>query len=123
MTEDIRRAMEKCADDHAAGEWLLRDLMNQDGARFVRASLGLVESERDAPGYQLLMTLLTRSDQLVNQLCDPDAFSKEASIELARQLVVFDPKLDTRLVRLLPGRDRTLTNPANCATIERVLEL
>ena len=23
MTEDIRRAMEKCADDHAAGEWLL----------------------------------------------------------------------------------------------------
>src|SRR5207253_4667933 len=85
--------------------------------------LGLVESERDAPGYQLLMTLLTRSDQLVNQLCDPDAFSKEASIELARQLVVFDPKLDTRLVRLLPGRDRTLSSPADCATIERVLEL
>lgn len=56
-------------------------------------------------------------------LCDPDAFSKEASIELARQMVLFDPKLDTRLVRLLPGRDRTLTDPADCATIERVLEL
>src|SRR5262249_14726551 len=70
-----------------------------------------------------LMTLLARSDQMINQLCDPDAFSKEASIELARKLVLFDPKLDTRLVRLLPGRDRTLTSPETCATIERVLEL
>ena len=82
-----------------------------------------VGSDRDSPGYPFLMTLLARSDQIVNQLCNPDAFSKEASIELARKLVLFDPKLDTRLVRLLPGRDRALTDPTDCATIERVLEL
>src|SRR5260221_9425202 len=123
MTEQIRQAMEECAEDPAAGERRLRALMERGGNRFVQASLGLVETDRDSPGYPLPMTLLARSDQIVNRLCDPEAFSKEASIDLARKLVLFDPKLDTRLVRLLPGRDRTLTSPANCATIERVLEL
>src|SRR5258708_31124382 len=123
MTEQIRQAMVECAEDSATGERLLRALLELDGDRFVRASLGLVGSDRDSPGYPFLMTLLARSDQIVNQLCNPDAFSKEASIELARKLVLFDPKLDTRLVRLLPSRDRALTDPADCATIERVLEL
>jgi HEAT repeat protein len=123
MTEQIRQAMVECAEDPATGERLMRALLELDGDRFVRASLGLVGSDRDSPGYALLMTLLARSDQIVGQLCNPDAFSKEASIELARKLVLFDPKLDTRLVRLLPGRDRALTDPADCATIERVLEL
>src|SRR6266567_4146436 len=99
MTERIRQAMEECEDDPAAGERLLLALLELDGDRFVRSSLGLVESDRDSPGYKLLMTLLARSDQLINQLCDPDAFSKEASIDVARKLVLFDPKLDTRLVR------------------------
>src|SRR5215470_5454383 len=65
--------------------------MELDGEGFVRASLGLVESGRDSPGYPPLMTLLARSDQMINQLCDPDAFSKEASIELARKLVCSTP--------------------------------
>src|SRR5260221_1298871 len=123
MPEQLRQAMEECAEDPAGGERRLRALMERGGNRFVQASLGLVETDRDSPGYPLLMTLLARSDQIVNRLCDPEAFSKEASIDLARKLVLFAPKLDTRLVRLLPGRDRALTDPADCATIERVLEL
>ena len=123
MTEEIGLAMQTCAEDPSAGESTLHDLMSLDRERFVRASLPLLRTDRDGPGYQCLVKLLARSDQLMDHLCDPDCFSKEVAIELARQIVQFEPQLDTRLVQLLPGRNSTLSNTSNYATIERVLEL
>src|SRR5262245_54460621 len=119
MTEEIGLAMQACAENASAGESALEALMNLDREGFMRASIPLLRSDQDAPGYQCLVKLLARSDQLVGRLCDPDCFSREAAIELARQIAQFEPQLDTRLVQLLPGRHSTLSNPSNFATIER----
>ena len=81
--------------------------MSQDRDQFVRASLPLLQSNRNAPGYPQLSKLLARSDWLLTQLCDPDCFSKQASIELATQMVQFEPMLDTKLIRQLPDREST----------------
>src|SRR6266850_7371092 len=123
MTEEIQQAMRECATNLPEGERTLQALMNRDRDGFVRASLPLLQSERETPGYQRLVRLLGRSDQFVSQLCDPDCFSKEASIELSREIVRFEPQLDTRLVQLLPGRNALLSDPANSAIAERVMEL
>jgi HEAT repeats len=123
VTEEIRRVMQESENDPSGGERALRALMNRDSDRFVRASLPLLTSDREAPGHQRLVKLLARSDQLISLLCDPACFSKEAALELARQMVQFEPQLDTRLVQLLPGREATVSNAENIATIERVLEL
>src|SRR6185436_13273643 len=123
MTEEIGLAMQACSENPSAGESTLRALMKLDLERFVLASLPLLRADRDASGYQCLVKVLSRSDLLVDQLCDPESFSKEAAIDLALQVVQFEPQLDTRLVQLLPGRNSTLSNTSNYATIERVLEL
>jgi hypothetical protein len=123
MTEEIHQAMNECAINLAEGERTLQALMNRDRDGFARASLPLLQSGRDTPGYQRLLKMLARSDQFVSQLCDPDSFSKEESIELAREIVRMEPQLDTRLVQWLPGRNAPLSDPANSATAERVLEL
>ena len=117
MTEQIELAMQVCADDRPTGQRTLRSLMSENREGFIEAALAL-ESRPDAPGYEDLMKLLAQSDELVSQLCNPDAFTREASIELARQIVPFESQLDTKLVRLLPVREA-----ANSATIERILDL
>src|SRR5258708_2040266 len=110
MTEQIELAMQVCADDPPTGQRTLRSLLDEDGEGFIRAALAL-RSHPDAPGYGELMKLLARSDELVRKLCDPDSFTREASVELARQMVQFEPQLDTKLVRLLPGREGTASDP------------
>src|SRR5260370_19854081 len=122
MTEQIELAMQVCADDRPAGRLALQSLMDEDRATFLRAALAL-RSDPDAAGYEELMKLLAQSDELARQLCDPDSFTREASIELARQMGQFEPQLDTKLVRLLPGRDGAVSDSANSAAIERILEL
>src|SRR5713226_10729625 len=104
MTEQIELAMQVCADDRRTGQRTLRSLMSENREGFIEAALAL-ESRPDAPGYEDLMKLLAQSDELVSQLCNPDAFTREASIELARQIVPLESQLDTKLVRLLPVRE------------------
>src|SRR5258708_13381266 len=103
MTEEIQQAMNECATNLAEGDRTLQALMNRDRDGFARASLPLLQSERDTPGYQRLLKMLARSDQFVSQLCDPDSFSKEESIEPARETVRMQPQLDTSLLQALPG--------------------
>jgi hypothetical protein len=122
ITEQIELAMQVCADDRPAGQRTLQSLMDENRQGFIGAAVAL-QSRPDAPGYEELMKLLARSDELVSRLCNPDFFTKEASIELARQILLFEPQLDTRLVRLLPVRGGTVSDIANSATIERILEL
>lgn len=112
--------MHECAANGGAGERALQALMSRDRHGFARASLPLLQSERNTPGYQRLMKLLARSDQFVSQLCDPDRFSKEASIDWRGRWFQFEPQLDTRLVQLLPGRNASQGNPVDSATTERV---
>jgi HEAT repeat protein len=59
---------------------------------------------------------------LVPQLCDPELVDKNTSIELAQRIATIDPKLDTKLVALLPGRGAE-NGDVKAEVSERVLEL
>ena len=119
-TEQIELAMQVCTDDSPGGERTLRSLMDEDGPGFIRTALAL-QSPPEAPGYQELMKMVAQSDELISHLCDSDAFTREAAIELARQMVQFEPQLDTKLVRLLPVPDGAVKREH--AATERILEL
>src|SRR5437868_11625274 len=102
MMEKLRSAMESCAVDSGAG---LRLLFDEDLETFVRASAELLQSEADSPGREHLLKLLAASDQVVRRMCDPDFFSAEESAEFTRRLARVDPRIETKLVRMMPRPD------------------
>jgi HEAT repeat protein len=120
MTEKIQLAMQASEADAAAGARALRSLMSEDPKDFVRASVSMLHGAPETPGREELVKLLAGSDQVVERICDPDLFSDEKSIEIARLLAAADPQLDTKLSRLLSKISAT---PANLASMERVLRL
>jgi hypothetical protein len=123
MTEKIRNAMAVFEEDAAAGGQLLRSAMGADHKDFLLAAATLLKGQPESRGSQEVLKLLAASDQAVRQMSDPDLFSKEESIELARRVAGIEPQLDTKLVRLLPGRNGTASESATAATVERTLEL
>jgi HEAT repeat protein len=100
----------------------LRALFENDQTQFVRASAAL-RTEGDNPGFQSLIKLLAQSSGVLRQLCDPELLDKDSSIYLVQQIAGIEPELDSRLVKLLPGRGSDNSDPANALTSERVLEL
>jgi HEAT repeats len=123
MTEKIRSALETHAEDPRAAGEALRFLMNEDSERFLRASLELARTEQDTPALERLMQLLANHGAVMQKLCDPELFDRKTSVELAQRLARAEPQLDTRLVRLLPGRDSMRGDAANLVEAERILEL
>jgi hypothetical protein len=121
MTERIKEAMQSYPEDPAARGRALRSLVNEDQAAFVRASLPILQTDREATGYEELLKALAHCDQLVIELCDPASVGKEASREIARRIAQFDPQLDTKLALLLRGRKSN--DASEIAAIERVLDL
>jgi hypothetical protein len=123
MTEKIRAAMAAFEEDAAAGGQLLRSAMGADHKDFLLAAATLLKGQPESRGSQEVLKLLAASDQAVKQMSDPDLFSKEESVELARRVASIEPQLDTKLVRLLPGRSGTASESASAGTVERTLEL
>jgi hypothetical protein len=122
MTEKIQLALEVYAQDPEGAAQSLRALMEQDLTQFVRASAAL-RTHGDSPGFQPLIKLLAQNNGVLRQLCDPELLDKESSIDLAQRIARIEPELDSRLVRLLPGRGSDNSDPANALISERVLEL
>ena len=122
MTEKIRKAMEVCEEDPSAGGKQLRELMSTGMEEFLRAAAEL-KNESESRGSAEILKLLASSDQALKHMSDPDLFSKDESVELARRLASVEPQLDTKLVRLLPGRSSTDPESTTSAAVERTLEL
>jgi HEAT repeat protein len=120
MTDRINAALELYSEDPEGAAKALRTLIDGDPSGFVQASALLLE--RDSPGCQHLVPILARNIAVVPQLCDPELLDRETAIELARRIVTIDPRLDTKLVLLLPGR-----GSENCdiraEVAQRVLEI
>src|SRR5579864_6289070 len=110
MTEKIRLALEVYAEDPAAAGRSLRALIEEDQAQFVRASAAL-RTQADTPGFQSLIKLLSQNNGVLRQLCDPDLLDKQSSIDLVQRIAGIEPGLDSRLVRLLPGRGFDNSDP------------
>jgi HEAT repeat protein len=122
MTEKIRLALGVYTEDPEGAAQSLRALFENDQTQFVRASAAL-RTEGDNPGFQSLIKLLAQSSGVLRQLCDPELLDKDSSIYLVQQIAGIEPELDSRLVKLLPGRGSDNSDPANALTSERVLEL
>lgn len=122
MTEKIRLALEVHLEDPEGAAQSLRALIEEDQIQFVRAVAAL-RTEGDSPGFQPLIKLLAQSNGVLRQVCDPELLDKESSIDLAQRIAGIEPELDSRLVRLLPGRGSDHADPANALLSERVLEV
>lgn len=70
-----------------------------------------------------LRQLLAQNDDVIVGLCDPAFLDKAMSIEVARRIAGIEPNLDTRLAKVIPGREQHELNPSEVAVSERALEL
>lgn len=120
-TDAIVRTLENYAEDGPACERALREVMSRDGAAFVRVAIRMLRGGHDKPGFQSLIPLLAESSETLAELCNPDNFEDRAeSLDLARRLAKIEPQMDTKLLRLLPGRN---SDVSDAIPAERVLEL
>ena len=122
MMERARLALEMYPENPGRAMQALRGLFSEDPSGFVRASAPLL-SEGDKAGSQPLIEVLAQSVGVVELLCDPDFLDKQPSIDLAQRIAAIDPGLDSKLVRLLPGRGVNHSDPAKTLGAERILEL
>ena len=122
MLDQMEKAVQVFGENPAAWGQVLRNLFVNDSEGFRTNSIRLLKSGVDGPGSKYLATLLFQHSTLVDQICDPEHFTREEALALARQVARVEPLLDTKLARLLPtahGGGRQL--PA--ATQDRVLEV
>ena len=69
------------------------------------------------------MRFSARGEGVTQQLCDPDLLDKDTSIELAQRIAEIEPRLDTKLASLLPGRGTEICDGAKALMAERALEI
>jgi HEAT repeat protein len=62
-------------------------------------------------------------DAALARLCDPTVTSRDEAVTVVKSLCESDPGLDTRLVRLLPGRNARAVASSSFAIAERILDL
>jgi hypothetical protein len=122
MTERIRLALETSREDPLGARHDLRLLINEDQRQFVGAAAQML-SQPDKTGFQPVIEILARGAGVVQQLCDPELLDKATSIELAQRIAAMEPRLDTKLVSLLPGRGSEKCDDAKALVTERALEI
>ena len=122
MLDQMEKAVQVFGENPAAWGQVLRKLFVADTEGFRANSIRLLKSGVGGPGSKYIATLLFQHSMLVDQICDPEHFTLEEALALARQVARVEPLLDAKLARLLPtahGGGKDL--PA--ATQDRVLEV
>ena len=79
----------------------MHEMLKQDGPRFFRAVVKVLQSVSDTAGYRYLFRLLLDQGLMYGLLCDPSNFSLDQAVAIARALQKLDPQADTTLARLL----------------------
>jgi hypothetical protein len=122
MGEELENALQCFTQDPSRQGRVLRQLLQQDRKEFSRHALQSLQKGGDTAGHKYLITLLLQNGFLVEDLYDPEVFTKELSIGLALRIARIEPQFDSMLARLLPGRDGG--SPAVEGKVaERVLDL
>lgn len=104
------------------GRTALAELASHNGELFFEAALGLLEEMPDSPERAAMYGRLCDCPEFLIQLTRPDRFSKSKRLNLCRNFIQFDKRLDIRLADLLPHRrDDTYRLPPE--TIAGILDI
>lgn len=101
----------------------MRELLARAPGKFYAASLQTLKTGQTSPGHDYLITLLLENDLLSIALADPDAFSNETAVALAKNLHRMDPHLDAKLLRRMFREDGSCATDADPAAGYRILEI
>ncbi len=122
MTERIKLVLETYREDPLGARENLRVMINEDQRGFMTAAARML-SQEDKTAFQPVIEILARGEGVTQQLCDPELLDKDTSIELAQRIAAIEPRLDTKLVSLLPGRGSESCDGAEALMAERALEI
>src|ERR1022692_1079732 len=104
MVEQIEEALQNFTKNPTMQGRMLRAMLVENPKKFSSGALQALLKGGDVRGHKYIITLLLQNGFLVEDLYDPEIFTKELSIALAQKLAQIEPQLDSRLARLLPGR-------------------
>ena len=122
MIERIEVVLRNFTKDPGTQGRLLREMLEEDPKQFSSCALRSLQDGGDTRGHRYLITLLVQNDFLMKELYNPEVFSKELSIALARKIAHVEPHFDSGLARLLPGREDG-SRVVGSKAAERVLDL
>ena len=86
------------------GRTALAELAGQNGELFFEAAFALLEEMPDSAERTAMYGKLCDCPEFLIQLTRPDRFSRTQLLELCRNFIRFDKRLDVRLADLLPHR-------------------
>ncbi len=101
----------------------MRELLFRSPGRFYGASLQVLKTGISSPGHDYLITLLLENDLLSIALADPDAFSVQNAVALAKNLHRLDPHLDAKLMKKMFAEDGSCATDVDPASGYRILEV
>ena len=99
----------------------MRELLMHSPGGFYSAALQVLKTGNDGAGKDYLIGLLLENNLLTHALGDPNAFSLEVAIALAKSLSRVDPQLDAKLMRQVMSEDGAFVREADLERLERVL--
>lgn len=99
----------------------MRELLMHSPGGFYSAALQVLKTGNDGAGKDYLIGLLLENNLLTHALGDPNAFSLEVAIALAKSLCRVDPQLDAKLMRQVMKDDGTFVREMDVERLERVL--
>lgn len=101
----------------------MRELLGRAPGKFYAASLQVLKASGASPGQDYLISLLLENDLLSIALADPDAFSTQTAVALAKNLHRMDPHLDAKLMRKMFREDGSCATDFDPISGYRILEV
>ena len=99
----------------------MNELLARDRQQFHAAALEVLKTGQPAPGHAHLVALLIENEFLPRALGNPDEFSMEEAVALAKTVSRIDPLLDIQLARWLLQRLQTAGDVVSSQTAQRIL--
>src|SRR5437660_12693753 len=77
----------------------MRRLLEADREQFLRSSLSILRAGIQTPGFDYLLRLLMMHNLILDHIINPELFSFEEAVTLARSILRIEPLLDIKMVR------------------------
>jgi hypothetical protein len=106
MSLQLRAAIAGFDIDPKNRHWM-RNLARDYPELFLAAALSHLESDDHTSADSFIAALVLRQETAFERLTDPGRYSCERAISVFKRLLAYDPTLDFRLARMLPGRGDT----------------